>query len=168
MSEYVEKLKIWWSPLSVREKQSVLFGSISLVIFLFYVVVWSPLSAHIDDMRKQITTGEKTLQFMQSAEKQIQQHQGDEAAAATVASPVELLSYLQKQLDKSGLAGSVTQMKQSSDDAVTLKFQTVAFDRLIRLLLLVMKEQRVSVDQLTAIAGNTPGVASVDLVLKLG
>lgn len=168
MAEYVEKLKIWWSPLSMREKQSVAIGGISLVIFLFYAGVWSPLTSHIDAMRKQIVTGEKTLQFMQAAEKQIQQNQGDAVTTAAVISPVEFLSYLQKQLDKSGLASSVTQLKQSSDDAVTLKFQAVEFDRLVRLLLQIMKEQRVSVDQMTAIAGNTPGVASVDLVLKLG
>lgn len=168
MKDYIEKMKAWWAPLAIREKQAVLLGGSCVTLLILYAGIWSPMLTHINTMRQQIVTEQKTLQFMQIAEKQIAQSQGNTVNSSTVLSPVDFLSYLQKQCDQTGLSPAITQIKQSSDDAVTVKFQKVEFDRLMRLLLTVMKAQRVSVEQMTATSDATPGIANVDLVLKLG
>ncbi len=168
MKELIEKINIWWLPLAVREKQAVLIGGGCLAIFILYAGIWSPLLTHIDAMRKQIVAGEKTLQFMREAEKQIAQHQGGSHHSPAILSPVDFLNDLQKQLDKTGMAPAVKQLKQSSDNAVTIQFQQIEFDRLASLLLSIMQEQRVSVEQMTSVAATTPGMVNADLVLKLG
>lgn len=168
MNEMINKFKAWWMPLAIREKQAVLIGGAAIILFLVYALIWSPLADHAESLRKQIKTGQKTLLFMQAAEQEISQNVGAVVTTQVSSSPVQFLSYLQAELDSSGLTSSVTQIKQSSQDAITVKFEKVDFDRLMTLLINVMKTQRVSVDQLTAVAGNSPGIANVDLVLKLG
>lgn len=168
MNELILKIKMWWQPLPLREKRAVLIGGSCLLLFLIYSLIWSPLVHHAAYLRKQIVAEQKTLQFMQSAENEMKQSAGAVAEAPAVSSPVDFLSYLQQQLKETGLAQSVAQLKQSSQDTVTIKFQQVEFDRLMGLLISMMKAQRVSVEQLTSVATDMPGIANVDLILKLG
>lgn len=165
MNGRLVKLKEWWNALAEREKRMLTIGSFSTAIFLFYALIWSPYLNRVTDLRKQILTQQKTLSWMQTADKEIRKLESEHTPKAVTLSPVELLAYLQKQIADSGLTAA--QLKQISNDSVQMQFQKVDFDRLIGFLIKVAQEQSVTITQMSAIADVSPGVVNAEVTLKI-
>jgi general secretion pathway protein M len=153
-------MKEWWSQLALREKQAVLLGGTFVFIFILYQFIWSPLLGHLTEMRHSIEAQQKTLIWMRKADKEIQSLQKNNKVANKDASPVALLSSLQKQINQLGLGQSLAGLKQASTDTIEMHFQKVEFDQLVLLL------KQVSIVQLSAVAGSTPGMVDADLVVR--
>ena len=81
--------------------------------------------------------------------------------------PIILLGILQKQTSDENLEKAMTQLKQVSSDSVLIQFQKVEFDKLMPLLMKVVKEQAVSINQLSVIATKTQGLVNADITFKL-
>jgi general secretion pathway protein M len=166
-NEYSAKAKEWWSHLSAQEKKAVSIGGSVLGVFLFYFLIWSPFLGHLDVMRKRMSGEEATLAWMQAADVKIKMIQAQENNNTKVSSPVALMSILQKQINQNALGQSLTQLKQAGNDTIEMAFKGVEFDRVISFLTGTIKQHQVSIDQLSATAGETPGVVDIQLVLKL-
>ena len=52
-------MKEWWMNLGLREKQSVSIGSLVVLLFILYEIIWSPISSHNDALRDEITHNQK-------------------------------------------------------------------------------------------------------------
>ena len=167
MKEYGVKLKEWWSNLAPREKQAVTWGGALLGIFIIYQGIWSPYVDHIASMRNSIKSNQKTLVFMQEADKEIQKKESQSNTKAKTTSPVALLGFLQKQINQSQLNQQLTQLKQATNDSIELHFQKIEFDKLMNFLIKIVKEQSVSITQLSATAESSPGVVNADVMLKI-
>jgi general secretion pathway protein M len=157
-----------WSALSVREKQASVIGASVLVIFIIYQLMWSPLVDHVADMRKQIVTDQQTLVWMQAADNDIRKVEGQAKTKGKSVSPVALLSLIQKQINRAELNKNLTQLKQASNDTIEMHFQKAAFDKLITLLTVIIKEEPVSISQMSVTAENTPGLVNADVMLTMG
>ena len=168
LNEYTSKVKDRWSALAVREKQAVAIGGSLLGIFVVYAGMWSPLVGHVANMRSRIESDQKTLTFLQVADKEIQKIERNVTAKNKAASPVVLLGVLQKQINHAGLDANLTQLKQATNETIEMHFQKIAFDKLVRLLMTVSKEQAISVSQMSVTAENAPGMVNADITLKIG
>lgn len=166
MKEFWIKLKEWWAQLALREKQAVLVGSSLLALFIVYQWIWTPYLEHVDSMRRRISTDQKMLVWMQEADKAISKIESQVKNKTKAVSPVEILSLMKKQVTQAGLEQYLTQLKQATNESVEMHFQKVEFDKLIRLLTTAVKQQRVSILQMSVIAETTPGVVNADVVLK--
>jgi len=165
MNERFVKLKEWWNPLAEREKRALMIGGIALGVFLFYALIWSPYLNRIADLRAHLPAQQKTLHWMQTADKEIRQLESEHTPKTAALSPVELLAYLQKQLTTAGLDAS--QLKQISNDAVQMQLQKVDFDRLIGFLIKVAQEQSVSITQMSVMADGSQGLVNAGITLKI-
>lgn len=161
------KAKEWWSHLSTREKQASIAGASVVAIFIVYELMWSPLVDHVEVLRKQIVTEQKTLVWMQAADTDVRKMEGETTKKGKSVSPVAMLSLLQKQINHVELNKNLTQLKQASNDTIEMHFQKVEFDKLIGLLTTIVKEQPVSISQMSATADNTPGIVNADILLKM-
>ncbi len=168
MSQHWLKIKDWWNTLALREKQAVAIGGALLTVFLLYAGIWSPYVDHVAAMRDKIQSEEKLLAWMQSADNDIRRIEKQSGQTVKSVTPVVLLGLLQSQIDKAGLAGSLTQLKQSGNAAIEMHFQKVAFDKLSGLLLAVVRKNNVAVTQLSAVSDNTPGEVNADIILSTG
>lgn len=169
IKEYKAKFKEWWEPLAPREKQAVTIGGAVLGLFILYAGIWSPFLNHLDTMRSRITSEQKTLLWMQAADKELQKATGQTQERRKVSSPVVLLSDLQKLVEQMGLAQNLTDMKQSSNDSIALRFQKVEFDKLVKMLIALVKAESVNISQMSVKAVNgAPGAVDADLEIKLG
>jgi type II secretory pathway component PulM len=119
-------------------------------------------------MRTSISKDQKTLLWMQSADSEISKAEGEAKQQKKSITPVELLSVVQQLVEEAGLTPTLTQSKQSSGDAVVLHFQKADFDRLMAVLIIILKEQNVTVTQFGAAAANAPGLVNADVTLKIG
>lgn len=162
------RLKAWWATLALREKQAVAAGSVVVLLFLIYEIIWSPIVDGAENMRKRIAADQKTLVWMQSADKALDKLEKQSSVKTSSTSPVALLALLQKKLLQAGFDEAAVQLKQSSNDSIDMHFQKVPFDSIMKLLLSIVKEFNVTITQMSAVAGNTPGVVDADLVLRIG
>ena len=163
MNEWRIKFKEWWAALAEREKRMVSVGTVVVGCFIFYAVIWGPYLNRVDGMRQRVQSEQKTLLWMKSADKEMRKIQGQTTTKAQQITPVALLGYLQKLISQKGMDAAMTQLKQSSNDAVELQFQKVEFDKLVTLLMQVVKEQRVVIRQMSATADSTPGLVDAEL-----
>jgi general secretion pathway protein M len=162
------KIKEWWFSLALREKQAVVLGGTVAALFIVYQFIWSPLIQRTDTMRKRIVAQEKTLLWMQGADKEIEKLASQQSNGGYKAlSVVVLLSLMQKQVNHAGLEQQLTQLKQASNESVEMHFQKIDFDKLIAMLMKVVKEERISIAQLSVKAEDTPGIVNADVILKI-
>jgi general secretion pathway protein M len=167
MKEYSLKLKEWWLSLALREKQALALAMALLLIFIAYQWIWSPIAEQASNMRRRIATQEKTLVWMQTADKELQKVEGQSNNKNKASSPIVLLSLMQKRINQAGLDGSLTQLKQATNETIEMHFQKSEFDKLITMLTAVIKQQSASIMQMSVVAGDEPGIVNADVVLKL-
>lgn len=165
--EQVQKVKDYWQKCSLREKKAIIVGGTLLGLFIIYQFIWSPYLEHVASMRSKIITQQKTLLWMQAADKEINKIESHSVSKHKTISPVMMLSYLQKQIKQAGLESNLTQLKQASNDTITMHFNKVEFDKLMKLITIISKEQSVLVSQLSALSDNSPGVVTADVSLKI-
>ncbi len=165
MKEHWQKLQEWWSPLAVREKRAVMVAGAALALFIIYAGIWSPLMNQADLMRKRIGSEQKNLVWMQAADKSLQKIETQTRARSKTISPVVMLTLMQKKTEQAGLGQYMTQLKQSSSDAINIQFKKVEFDKLLEMLITTAKEQPVEIAQLS-IAAQKPGWVDADIILK--
>lgn len=168
LKQYQEKFDTWYSGLAEREKQIVNFGGVAVGLLIIYALIYAPLVNHAATLRNTIQTEQKTLVWMQAADKQIQAMEGQDKNKANIATPVVMLSVLQKDITAAQLDQNLAQMKQASNDSIQLQFQKVSFDKLMALLIKVMKENKVTLSQFSVTSDATPGVVNADVMLVLG
>lgn len=167
MNEYTQKLKDWWATLAPNEKQAVTIGGIVVGFLFFYLIFWAPFLNSISTMRHSIQSDGKTLAWMKAADVKIKKLEAENKPSQQVTSPVVLLSLLQKQMTDTGLAASLTGMKQSGDDSIEMHFQQVEFDRLIKFLTMTVQTYHVGITQLNTTAVESPGVVNADVRIAL-
>ncbi len=166
-NEYKAKFDAWYDTLAERERQMVTFGGIGVAILLIYALIYAPLVNHAAGLRDKIKTDQKTLVWMQAADKQIKAIEVQGTARAKTVTPVEMLSILQKNINDNKFDTNLTQMKQASNDAIQLQFSKVSFDKLMAMLITIMKQNAVTISQMSVTADSTPGVVNADVMLSL-
>jgi general secretion pathway protein M len=167
MKEHWLKLKEWWSSLASREKRMLSAGGSLTALFILYQWIWSPYMDMVTGMREHIESQQKVLEFMRTADAEIARNQGNAHPKGIKTSPIILLSLLQKQIVQAGLAQSLQQLKQASNDSVAIAFKKVDFDKMINLLIATMKEQNVALAQMSVNSENAQGMVNANLVLKI-
>ncbi|MCW8996351.1 MAG: type II secretion system protein M [Psychromonas sp.] len=60
-----EQLKIWWENLSEREQQLSLLSGAFLLLAVIYWGAWKPLTDQLQDSKKQLSSAQQTLTWMQ-------------------------------------------------------------------------------------------------------
>lgn len=166
-NELKAKYKAWWSTLAPREKQMVSVGSVVVIAAVFYFGIWSPYLDRVASLRQRVQSSQKTLLWMQAADKEMKKMEGETQQQKQVTSPVVVLSDVQKQVTQSGLDGAMTQLKQASNDTVEMHFKQVPFDKLMKLLTELVKAEGVLITQMSAIASETPGIVEANVTLTL-
>lgn len=154
-------MKQWWLGLSLREKQIVSIGSMMAAIFIIYAWIWSPLNHKINTMRTQITQNQELLNWMQLADKQLENTSDQKKTVSSES----LLSLTQHQIKQSTFANQLSELRQGENDTVQLSFKQISFDNLITWLMDAGREQGLTVTQMTVTAYNTPGIVSAELQL---
>lgn len=167
VKEYWQKAKDWWAPRSQREKQAIIVGGTLSGLFIIYQCIWSPYLEHVASMRNKIMTQQKTLIWLQAADKEINKIESHSVSKHKTMSPVTMLAYLQKQVKQTGVEGNLTQLKQTSNDTIAMHFSKIEFDKLMKLITIICREQSVLVSQLSAVSENSPGVVTADVYLKI-
>lgn len=158
-------MKQWWFNLNLREKQTVSIGGVSMIIAILYLLIWSPLQTSVTTFRDQIQHNKNLLDWMKTTDEKIQaaEKMGQKPLSKSTGSS---LSIVQNDLKKSPIANNITQLVQADNDSVKLNFQRVDFDLLMSWLTELWQQQGFIVTQMTAKAGDAPGMVSAEFILS--
>lgn len=161
------KLKTSWTQLSLREKRYLVVGTSALSIFLCYQGIFLPVTHRLTTLRDKITREEKTLAFMQAAHQALLTAAKQNQLTTKPISSIALLSVLQKKVEKMGLTSTMTQLKQGTNETVSLHFKAVNFDPLMSLFIQVTRDYSVNISHMAVTATKRPGKVNVEVELFL-
>ncbi len=162
----MDTLKMWWTNLSLREKQMVSLGGIVVGMFLIYVLIWSPFTNHLEHLRNQISNQEKLLLWLQTTDKNIQLLTKP-APSQTTKSNVALLGVVQTHVNKNPVGNNISQLQQVDSETVQMRFQHVSFDTLIQWLTQLWQDTGLIISQSTITATGGVGDVDAEIVLKM-
>ncbi len=160
-----DSMKEWWINLSLREKQIVSLGGAAVILFLLYLIIWSPLLNKNEHLRSQIKQDRTLLNWMQEAEQRMQTVTKS-PHPQKVATTASVLGVVQHQVNQSPFAKQLGQLRQTEGNAVQITFPKVAFDQLIEWLTQLGEQNDIIVAQIAVKPSETPGVVAADIVLK--
>lgn len=166
--EYLTKAKEWHAQLETRERQMVNAGGAALIFAIIYFGIWSPFLSRVNHLRETITSDQKTLVWMQDADKKIKALAAEGGGATSQNNtPVAVLASLQSLVEQAGMKEAVTALKQTSNDAIDLQFKNVSFDQLVKLMMNVLKENHVTISQFNAVQAASSGMVSAQVSFSL-
>lgn len=158
-------MKDWWQNLSFREKQAALLGSIVIILFLFYEMVWSPFTDHIESLRHSLIQNQALLTWMQDTDKKIQSLEKNQYHDK-IQAKTSLLSLIQNQLQQTPLGRSVSEVRQADNNAVELQFEKVNFDSLIVWLTRLWQQHGLLVTDIAVKPTGARGIVKGNVVLS--
>lgn len=158
------KIKERWMSLSLREKRTVAAGIAAAIIFLCYLLIWSPVANKVEALRTQIQQDGKLLSWMQSANNRIKSLQQSMQPSTTSAKSI--LSIIQNEIKSSDFAKNLTTLRQVDAHSVQLNLQNVPFDNFITWLMQLSKNRGLQVTQMAVTPTSTQGIVVVEVILK--
>lgn len=154
-------MKDWWLNLALREKQTVSIGILFVTLFLFYELIWSPISNEATSLRSKVQQNSALLMWMKQTDSRIQSL----GKTQTNSTESSLLSTVQTQMNNSPLGKHVSQLRQSESNSVQLTLSAVSFDQMITWLTQVAKTDGIIVAQISVRPSGTTGIVTIDATL---
>lgn len=157
---HVMKLRHAYAGLSDREKNSVAALTVFLLIGLAYFALWSPSSSYLENARESWTRQNELLQWMRSTE--------GEARNASRENPSRqsgqpLLSEVSSSAARFKI--TPTRMQPEGEERVSVWFEDVVFNDLIKWLQMLEQQGMINVRQISIDARAEPGKVSARMVL---
>lgn len=159
----VVKLLESYRQLEARD-QSAIKMLVSFFLLLFLVFgVWQPLQQFVDDQQDLRDSNRQLIQWMRSTEKQARSVSGNSKSRAKTGQPLLTL------VSRSAKAANIqpNKMQPEGSDSVSVWFESVSFNDMMRWLEKLESEQNVHVHQITVNRQQqSSGSVNARLVLK--
>ena len=153
-----------WRKLSRHQHMMVYLVVSGCAILAFYHSIWSPFTRHIHALRREIHHQQTLLAWLQAADHTIQQSK--HATKLTIATPLALLDFLQKELARQHLVEH-SKLKQTGDHMVNLLCTNIPFQQLITLLITTTQQTRVTISQFSSQATAISSIVNAEVNFSL-
>ena len=147
-------MKNWFSQFNQREQLSLLLLAIALVAYLFYVMLWAPLSNSRDQLELQNRGVAASLQRVDAMVSEVMQLRGSEGRSSS--GPRRNLTSLINQ-STSRMQLAVTRLQPNSRGEIQVRFEAAAFDDLLQWLHEMESGEGLLVRELSVAQAGSPG-----------
>ena len=155
-------MKNYWNNLNERERLMVVALTIFCFFYLYYVLLYAPLSSTKQERLQQLIEKQDTLIWMQQMQKEY--HGKSTLKSITVS---KLLTVLANQLNESTFKSYPYQLQQSSVHDIQLVFDKVPFNSFMTWLWSVNENYVLTIKQLNVQRTDIPGVVQLTLLLTV-
>lgn len=163
-TEYLKQARASWDKLQPREKIMVSSMIAIILLFLFYVTFWLPLSKDLKKLRVAVPKAEATLAVMHVQAAKIKSLKSRRTLKTGSGG---LLTQVEQTATSKGLRQFITKMEPDGDSGVRMTIEGVSFNNLLSLLSDLHKKSGLRVDNATINPiTETPGMVNARLVLK--
>ena len=153
----------YWNNLNDREKWMAAGAGLCLILYFYYLFLYSPLSHNVSQKSTQLTEKIVTLAWL----KKIRQ-QNHATKIKQKIDNSQLLTLLATQLKDNSTLTSPYQLQQTGTGDVQLTFEEVSFNLFITWLEKINGKYTVTIKQFDADHSARPGVVRLMIVLSAG
>jgi len=153
-------VKAYWQNLNDRERWMLGLGVTFCIFYLFYLVVYAPLTTAIDDKSKQLREKQETLAWMQQI-----RHQPKTTHAPQSLTNTQLLTLIANQLRNTSFKQFPYQLQQTGVGEIQLSFDQVPFNPFMVWLWSLNQKYVVSIKQFSADHTDVAGVVKLMVVI---
>lgn len=153
-------IKDYMDRLNEREQKLVIITGVFLAVFLFYILIYSPLVEYVVSKQRILSEHKETLLWMEKVYESKNNFNSSE-----VLSNEKLLAVLSNSLDSSNLKRFPYHLEQTSAGDIRLNFAKVPYNYIMSWLWVFCGKYGLSVKDFTANSKSNNGVVSVNIVL---
>ncbi|MGL5741509.1 MAG: GspM family type II secretion system protein LspM [Legionella sp.] len=154
-------MKSYLSTLNEREKWMVAGAALCLILYIYYLFLYSPLTHQVNQKSTQLIDKTETLLWMQKVRQQNHTKQTKQELSNS-----KLLTVLATQLKEEPTLKFPYQLQQISSGDIQLTFDAVAFDAFIAWLKQMNQRYAITIKQFEAELSKTPGIARLMILIS--
>lgn len=151
---------MYWESLNTRDRLAWVIGATICLVYLFYLLIYSPLITTVHRKHQALLEKQETLVWMQ----EVRQQYKPKKARQTLTSS-QLLTVLAKQLNDSPFKQFPYQLQQTGADNIQLIFEQVPYTLFLNWLYAFSEQYDVSIQQVNIEKTNTAGVVKSMILL---
>lgn len=156
----VNILKEYLEEINDRERKLVFIAGAFFIFFLFYSLIYSPITSSVTNKKNILLENKQTLQWMEDV-----YTKNKNFNSQVVLSNDRLLAVLSNSLRMSNIKNFTYQLEQTSTGDIRLSFANVPYNNLINWLWMFCGKYALGIKTFSATAKGTNGIVSVSLVL---
>ncbi|WP_131781394.1 type II secretion system protein GspM [Legionella gresilensis] len=152
----------YWNNLNEREKWLVGLGVTCIIIYLFYLLIFSPLTSAVNEKEKQLKEKRETLVWMQQVKQQLPNNQHLQAVSSS-----KLLSIIATELtsQNQNFQKLPYQLQQTSQGDIQLSFDTVPYKIFLTWLWQLNSRYALTLKQVMIERTATPGLVKLTVII---
>lgn len=154
-------MKAYLSTLNEREKWMLAGALFGVLLYIFYLFLYSPLSDAVTLKNKQLIEKTNTLAWMQKVRLQNRASQPKQ-----VVDNSQLLTIMATSLKEDSSLKFAYQLQQTGSGEIQLTFDTVAFNLFLTWLEKISKQYAITIKQFDAERTGTPGVTHLVILVS--
>ena len=154
-------MKAYWNNMNERERWMLGIGGVFLFFYVFYLLLYAPLTQSVHDKTQQLIENQETLAWMQ----QVSRHYKAKNPPKKLTNS-KLLTVLAKQLNISSFKQFPYQLQQTGVSDIQLVFDKVPYNAFVAWLSSMSEKYAISIKQLNAEKTATPGVVKMMVILN--
>lgn len=158
-------MKVWFLSLTQRERTMVQVAGSVVAVFMFYLVVWEPISSSYDKNKKNVASATQTLEWMNSAAEEVKQLRGGRSSPDRPQGKQFILSMIDLSARKAGLGSVMKRVQPEGDSGVRVWFENAPFDELVKWLAAIESEKGLSVNEINIEQTESTGLVNVRVFL---
>jgi len=120
----------WLNTLEKRERQIVIGGAISLLIMLFYLIVWEPITSRHNQQKLHHDSQRQLYSWMKNASSEIQSLKSSGNSSIARSRNQSIASLADRSATTSGVKSFIEKIDQSKK-GVKVRLKNANFDRII-------------------------------------
>lgn len=158
-----ERFASFLNQLNDRDRLMLLVGGVVCFIYLFYALLFSPLSNRVQHHQKQLMEDKATLIWMNKVRPQAH----PERKAAEKIDCAQLLTILSDKLKETQFKHYTYQLQQSGTHEIQLSYEEVPYNLVMNWLSTLSRTYVFSIKQLQLQKTEKPGVVKMTLIIEV-
>jgi len=159
-------MKAWLDNLDPRERMMAAAGATLLVLFLLYILVWSPIHSGYDTLRDTVGEQRTTARWMQDSAQTLIRLKRSSGRAAQGLGGRSLLSVADSTARAGGLGPALKRVEPEGSNGVRVWLDGASFDVLVKWLGTLSTLHGVNAETVTMERSGTAGRVNARLTLQ--
>lgn len=160
-------MKAWFLSLNQRERMLLQTAAAVMAVFLFYILIWQPLSDNYEKNKKNVFAATETLEWMKKTSREIKLLRGNNSGSSTIKSGKQfVLGIVDQTVRKSGLNSAMKRVQPEGESGVRVWFEEAPFDEFIKWLAVIESEKGLFVNEINIERSDSPGLVNVRVYLE--
>ena len=155
-------IKAYWGTLNERDRRMLVIGTIVCVVYLFYLLIYAPVTRAVQNKSKQLIEKQETLVWMQHV-RTSEQLKTKKVAQSLTSS--QLLTVIAEQLSRTTFKQYRYQLQQTGVSDIQLSFDKVPYNAFMAWVWSINQKYTVIIKQLNVDRTDVSGVVKLTIMI---